>query len=258
MVNVLRRMSTGNIASLFALALFCFVLSGVAQATILIPPQTAPPTLLSCAGATCPTLASAGAVAGGSFTAVGGAYTANYITGVYVDHDPTNPIAGCAAAGNCLDFAYQVTDLTGNPIGKIVGSDFSGFTTDAVYMTNGSVLTGTAGGVSFVNGTVQPQLAVRNIPATVSFQFDTPTPGGIPNGATSLVVVVRTNATAFRPGTVSFIDGGTTTCPSTPGTNCPTGAFQPAQAGGVPEPASFVLMGGGLLALAGIRRFRRQ
>ena len=54
-----------------------------------------------------------------------------------------------------------------------------------------------------------------------------------------------TNATNFKAGFANVIDGGVST----------VGAYQPAS--GVPEPMTMLLLGGGLIALAGVRRFRK-
>ena len=62
-------------------------------------------------------------------------------------------------------------------------------------------------------------------------------------GQVSSVLIISTNATNFTTGIASLIDGGTVTVAS----------FEPTTASSVPEPASFPLLCGGLVALIGIR-----
>lgn len=151
--------------------------------------------------------------------------------------------------GGTLDFYYQVvnnaTSLDG--LSTLSVSNFANggiWTTNAAYLTNGSTLTGTG----FVNGTITPQTADRYTDgSTVQFAFYPPaTPiDEIAPGDTSFVVIVSTNATMFTAGNAAVIDTGTAT----------VSAFQP---GGVPEPASFGLLGLGLVGLAGLRRRARR
>jgi hypothetical protein len=83
--------------------------------------------------------------------------------------------------------------------------------------------------------TIRPPVGTRNwIPVQ-------PPPFSL--GETSPVLVISTNAMLFTAGNASVIDGGVTT----------VAAFEPAA---VPGPASLLLLGGGLLALGGVRRFR--
>jgi hypothetical protein len=102
----------------------------------------------------------------------------------------------------------------------------------------------TNGSGPFTPGTVPPVTADRNSPGgdVVGFSFSPPDGAKILPGTTSNVLIISTNATFFTAGNASVIDGGVTTVAS----------FEPAS--GVPEPASFALIGGGLLALVGIRR----
>jgi hypothetical protein len=129
-----------------------------------------------------------------------------------------------------LDFYYQYVNGAGSdPINRITMNSFRGFTTDVGYRT-------TAIG-PFVAGTVEPDEANRSFSGSVvGFDFDPPV--AIPSGATSRVLVVRTNATDFRNGWTSVINGGATT----------VAAFAP-----VPEPTTL-----GALALGALGLLRRR
>jgi hypothetical protein len=79
----------------------------------------------------------------------------------------------------------------------------------------------------------------------VSFNFDQ-FGNDIAAGETTVMLVIETNATNFAPGFVSAQDG-------TAGSGT---AFQPTGAS-VPEPASLMLLGSGLLAIAAFLRKAR-
>jgi len=160
-------------------------------------------------------------------------------------------------SGGTLDFYYQVTNnLTApncgsagqsacDPISRETDTSFTGFTTALGFWVDGSTL---PGGI-FSDGTVAPVTGDRNsVGNVVGFSFNPPDPSKIQPGQTSNVLVISTDATHFKPGNASVIDGGVTT----------VAAFEPAVGPSkIPEPASIVLLGGGLLALGGFRRLRR-
>lgn len=154
-------------------------------------------------------------------------------------------------AGGTLDFYYQVTDNTTapncgtagkpacDPLSRETDTSFMGFLTSVGFRIDGATL---PGGI-FVNGTVAPVTADRNsVGDVVGFSFIPPDSAKIQPGQTSNVLVISTNATNFKAGNASVIDGGVTT----------VAAFEPAS--GVPEPASLLLFAGGFMALAALRR----
>jgi hypothetical protein len=146
-----------------------------------------------------------------------------------------------------LDFYYQVENKSVlNQVHRLTGSDFSGFLTDVWFVLNGAAVPCAAcPGGFFVNGSQDPLTVDRDaFGEVVGFNF--PTPGfEVDPGETSVVLLVRTNATVFEPGFVSVINSGTVTRP----------AFQPGVA---PEPASLLLFGIGLLGTGAAMRRKRK
>ncbi len=167
-----------------------------------------------------------------SFTTTAGTTSGTLESAVYLD-------------GSTLDFYYQVTNAStsATALARETDTNFKGFATNAGFRTDGSTFTGT----SFVNGTVLPATADRDVTGSVvGFNFNLPDPKAeIGPGETSYVLIISTNATQFAPGNASIIDGGTET----------VAAFQPAgvPVGAVPEPALGGLLGLGLVGLVGFR-----
>ncbi len=216
---------------LLALALF-LVLAPTSQATLMGLTPTAPGSTVGAGLTTDPagTLL-ADLLVPYSFTTTAGTTSGTIESAVYRE------------AGGTLDFYYQVANAmaSATALARETNTNFTGWTTDTGYRTDGGTLAGT----HFMDGTVPPVFADSNATGSViGFLYDLTEFTKIHPGETSTVMIIATNATNFVSGDASVIDGGTQT----------VAAFQPA--GNVPEPGSMMLIGGGLLALAGIRRFR--
>lgn len=175
-----------------------------------------------------------------SFSTSAGTDSGNVISAVFME------------AGGTLDFYYQIVAGGGSSTAISAESnvDFGTVAVELGFRTDGSSLpSGVPGPNLFVDGD-----AINGVPGTVSLDttgavttFTFVPPGiGIAGGDTSVVLVVSTDATTYANGNVNLISGqaGETT------------AFQPGSL--VPEPASFLLLGAGLLAIGGFSRLRRR
>ncbi len=142
---------------------------------------------------------------------------------------------------SCLTFVYQATDNGPGINERFTAFSFTGFTTDVGYddLTTATSLFA-AGGVNpcTVDSSATGSVIGFNYPNTTS-------PGcNIANGNHTAVLVIETNATAFTTGTFSAIDGSSSTVL----------AYEPLASTVTPEPSSLVLLGTGILGLAGAAR----
>jgi len=147
-----------------------------------------------------------------------------------------------------LDFYYQVKadPTSATAIARETNDSFAGFMTSLGFLLDGTVLN--AGNMdAFVTGDKSPftgdSNGTPNPGAVIGFTFSPPVDSNkIGPGQSSSVLVISTNAVNFTKGNSSVIDGGTKDVIS----------FEPTSA--TPEPASFALLGLGLLAIGGIGR----
>lgn len=153
-------------------------------------------------------------------------FTASYFT--WVTADPANTFCS-----GCLDFAYIFTDLGPDVNQRYTMTSFAGFLVDV-------------GTNPF--GTHDPITVARSSVAggpVISFNFNQ-FGVEIQPGQTTVDLVIQTNAVHWTSGFLSAQDG-------TAGSGV---AFQPAGAP-IPEPASLILLGGGLIAIGGFLRKSR-
>jgi hypothetical protein len=241
-----------------------FVLSVLAIAIVVLSPMASASILNGCPVTPGQTIILAGcdattALFGTLLASVSTSFTGITNTGVVV-YSGTLISAVYREAGGTLDFYYQefnnatagtVTGTTGcghggaqaacDPIARETDSNFATWITNLAFRTDGALA---GGGTGFVNGTVPPVTGDRNSPGgdVIGFSFSPPDSAKILPGTTSNVLIISTNALFYNAGSASVIDGATTT----------VAAYEPST--GLPEPASFALLGLGLVVVAGYSR----
>jgi hypothetical protein len=139
--------------------------------------------------------------------------------------------------GTTMDFVYQFTNNTASlkPIEQMSDSPYDSFLTDVQQSV-------TAFGAFTGGGTLSISTDRSASGGNIAWNG---TWGGSGSSVTSAILMIKTNANFFQPGTISFINSGTVTL---------TGFFAPAQ---VPEPTFYGLLGAGLLAMAWVSRKRK-
>ena len=135
--------------------------------------------------------------------------------------DPFN--TWCAG---CLDFVYSFTNLGADFLGRFSMYSFAGVSVDAGTDPFG----------------IKDPTTIDRSPDGRSVAFNFPGGDSILPGATTVDLVIETDTRKFTDGFVSAQDG----------TAGFADAFSPLAA--VPEPASLILLGGGLTILGGLLR----
>lgn len=176
-------------------------------------------------GTTTPTGLTLEASTTGSATSMLGTYTVNYTSTVF------------STASGTLDFFYHINSFT-----DIGGS------TDALTLLSMSVFSPTGPlALTAVDATGSGQVptgpADLHTNGVLDVSFET---NPIAGGDTSQNIWLITNATNWTTGTFAASDGSV----------AQLAGFEPAAPPPVPEPGTFVLMGTGLLAAAGVVRRR--
>jgi hypothetical protein len=138
---------------------------------------------------------------------------------------------------NTMDFVYQFTNnaTSTRPIEQMSDSAFDSFLTD-VQQSVTAFGSFTGGGTLAVDAT--RSAGGGNVAWDGSW-------GGSGSSVTSAILMIKTSANSFMPGTVSFINSGTVTL---------TGFFAPSE---VPEPTFYGLLGAGLFGLIWVSRKRK-
>jgi hypothetical protein len=194
-----------------------------ANATPLIPGATVVPTTFVGSPGTLQTSATQ------TFTSTLGVsdFSGTVTEAVYLD----------GVTGNTMDFVYQFTNNATSlkPIEQMSDSPYDSFLTDVQQSV-------TAFGAFTGGGTVSATAFRSASGGNIAWSGIW---GGSGSSVTSAILMVKTNANFYQPGTISFINSGTVTL---------NGFFAPAQ---VPEPTFYGLLAAGLLAMVWVSRKRK-
>jgi hypothetical protein len=208
--------------SCFLVVLAILTIAPAAHATLMPPNTTVTPTVGFEAGAV---LADTGSVAYNF-----GLGTQMGTVREWVVANTLNPLGGVA-------FVYQFSVTTGL-ISRLTGGLYDAVMVDVEQNPGGGGQVGVVGSV--------PDFTADRGPTgnTVGFNFSPK----VPAGSTSWLLIVNTDVPFFGPGVIGLIDSGSSG--DIPG-------FAPA-ARTVPEPASMLLLGTGLIAVAAFQRKRSR
>jgi hypothetical protein len=234
MFNVVRKLAPVAAAALFAL---------------ITPPQVNADTVLPPGAAS---LTFGTSVTGTLLQEIKGGYTAT-VSGVTQSGFYTEDVVSDTVTGK-LDFLFQFKNTGSTVIDRVTVSNYTlgGAILNADYATSLSIAPGLTSGSTLVAGAFKPIAVDRSAGTgdTVGFNFAVLFLGNnnVPNGGTSSVLVVKTDATQYSGGGIAVIDGATANIP----------ALGPATA---PLPATasmgFGLLGG-LGCLTGVNVLRRR